>query len=71
LIFARFDKQDEFNERQEKFNSYVVSRLDKIEADIKKMDTTQPIWFTQWVESDFDPLKHRIDNIVRLNNLKE
>jgi hypothetical protein len=35
------------------------------------MDTHQPTWFKQWVKTDFNPLKHRIDNIVKLNNLKE
>ncbi|MDR1235135.1 MAG: hypothetical protein LBJ97_03595 [Mycoplasmataceae bacterium] len=44
-IDARFDKQDEFNKKQNEFNNYVISRFDKLDR--------------------------RLDNIVRLNNLKE
>jgi hypothetical protein len=63
-VFARFDKQDK------RFDQ-IEADIGKLKADIKKMDTTRPTWFSQWVKSEFDPLKHRIDNIVKLNNLKE
>ena len=63
--FEAFHKEFlKFQKEMYKFQEDVYARLDKLE-------TTQPIWFTKWVETDFNPLKYRIDNIVKLNNLKE
>jgi uncharacterized iron-regulated protein len=57
------------------FQKQVLDRFDKIETDIQKMDTHRPTWFNQWVISDFEPLKNKVDSrlnkVIALNNLKE
>ncbi|MDR1235335.1 MAG: hypothetical protein LBJ97_04665 [Mycoplasmataceae bacterium] len=56
----------------------IDARFDKQDERLKNMDTHQPAWFGDWVKSDFNPLKekvdkigNRLDNVIRLNHLIE
>jgi len=49
-----------------------------IRKDLIDNDNIPPKWFEAWNKNEFQPLKqkvdyieHRLDNIVKLNNLKE
>ncbi|MDR2369298.1 MAG: hypothetical protein LBD63_01550, partial [Mycoplasmataceae bacterium] len=64
-------RQEEFNKRQEQFNKQIESEIKNIHVQIDNMDKHQPTWFTQWVQTDFKPLQARIDNLIKINNLKE
>ncbi len=56
----------------------INAKFERIDAKFEQMDNEMPKWFKTWYDNfehrlneHFDKIESRLDNIVRLNNLKE